>query len=532
MNALRTYKGKKFISQNLPYLKGSLVESYTLAVKKNSQKMFIKSYEDSLIIAKTFAEFDEDVSTAAAAIAKHNPAATTFILITKNSYLSAVYIAAAIFSGLTICLINPEEEAIRIKQKISMVKGKKAVWTHPDFKTIVKARSLYLKKSLQKRKLKRFLKNRPAAYVFTSGSTGYSKIVEQMEQNILSNVDAVICHHGLNLHPRTIATSLPIFHVNTLWFSFCAALLSGSSLILYDQFKPKTLFESLSADRVEVLSLVPTLFHILLKFKRDFLSTDLSRLKYFVTAAAPLSVNMAKDVIAAYGKPIVQGYGLSEAVNFSAILPVDLPIEENRFWLTNYKHPSIGVALPGNEIHICNDNFTPCREGEEGNLLIRGHSVMRSYSKVAPKKIFAYDYLETGDRGYFHKNSSGERYFFISGRSKDVIKRNGMTISLREVDDLLFPLQKLCGDVIAVGFANDFSGEEIGVVVSEKKSPELIEKISHFLNQNFVDLLRPCVFVFTQDSLRTASGKPQRWKFQPKFDSLKSEILSQRIRCL
>jgi len=64
-----------------------------------------------------------------------------------------------------------------------------------------------------------FAELRPMVLVFTSGSTGYSKIVEQMEPGILNNVDALIERHGLG-PGSSIATPLPLFHVNALEFAF------------------------------------------------------------------------------------------------------------------------------------------------------------------------------------------------------------------------------------------------------------------------------------------------------------------------
>src|SRR5262249_37675097 len=129
--------------------------------------------------------------------------------------------------------------------------------------------------------------------------------------------------------------------------------------------------------------------------------------------------------------------------------------------------------------------------------------------------------------GYFVRDGRGREFFFINGRSKDVIKRFGMTVSLREVDDWIARFPHEGFTAIAVGFEHDVSGEEVGLVVEEgsDKGNDVVETetLKSFLETVPVTL-RPKVILFTNESVRTASGKPCRWKFKALFQSYKARI--------
>jgi len=134
--------------------------------------------------------------------------------------------------------------------------------------------------------------------------------------------------------------------------------------------------------------------------------------------------------------------------------------------------------------------------------------------------------LATGDLGYF-RNIDGQTYYFISGRKRDVIKRYAETVSLRDVDDLFRSFFD-SGDCIAVGFANDLAGEELGLVLRDP--PAAFEsKLQDFITRQIPAMFRPRVIVCTPRDLRTPSGKPRRWQFQNLFIEYKTVQFGNQI---
>ena len=220
---------------------------------------------------------------------------------------------------------------------------------------------------------------------------------------------------------------------------------------------------------------------------------------------------------------------MSEAINFSCLMPVDLSKSEIDHWLTFYDRPSIGCELSYNHVFVADDAGNLLEEGEVGEICIRGYNVMLGYKNSDNQSVFKHGFLNTGDLGFFKTSEkSGRRFFFISGRRKDVIKRGASTISLVEIDDFLQSLLNSRSDAIAVSFENENLGEELAVVVRADVDSEVILSM---IRENLFRLpssIRPRLMILSHENLRTSSGKPQRWKFASLFEEYSKSLLKEK----
>jgi len=157
---------------------------------------------------------------------------------------------------------------------------------------------------------------------------------------------------------------------------------------------------------------------------------------------------------------------------------------------------------------------------------------MRGYREDPDRAVFRGDFLHTGDLGFFHADRNGNNYYFISGRIKETIKRYGMTISLREIDDILAGFPEPGFDAISIGFPNDWSGEEVGVVVSQSPAwnDEAGPRLAEYLERQLPPHLRPKAICLTRRPIRTASGKPCRWPFAGQFERYRMATIGQGVR--
>lgn len=531
----------------------SLSEIYGEVIKRKAKDPFVRIYGDSSEEWHEFGDFDRDVRRRIAEIHNLDSGGKIFdesrdqsvkVVATAsgNTYQHLVTIAAAFLGGYTFCPLSPSESSERLRAKMARV-GARRLWT--DETQILSEMPEVQRfegndgESLNCIELGRRCSN-PLALVFTSGSTGESKIVELDESAIVANVESLIQHHRIE-GGSTIATSMPVYHVNALFFSFLTGLLSGSRLVFYRRFDPRVVMKSLVEDGVEILSLMPTLLRTLVHPRWSVLR-PLGKipLKYAVSAAAPLSRDLIEDFMAAFNRRIIQGYGLSEAVNFSATMPIDLTDLEYNQWTFEKKFPSIGVPLSCNEMSILDQSGQSLEENQEGEVAICGQNLMRTYRGHQRDEVLRNEILRTGDLGFFERDlKTGRNYFFISGRIKDVIKRNGETVSLRESDEENAKILKgallLDEDFISVGFGHELAGEELALVVRSSANEELSieERLSRAFNAHNRDpIFRPRVVLIVRDELRTASGKPQRWRFAEKFKSFKAKVFTQRIEII
>lgn len=526
---LRSWRGEG--KPKFSHLAPTFAESYREAVQRHAEKkfaVFINAGGERREC--TFAAFDEQVSRARALIRPERANAAIFALADQNSFENMVFACAAWLEGFSLCPVNPEEGAGRIKKKLGQLGEPCTFWAGARFAADLGARPLLIpeREGDAKAEEKSFAPEQPMVLIFTSGSTGVSKAVEQMESGILSNVDSLISRHGM-AEPACVGTPLPLFHVNALEFSFLSTLLSGNTFVLFEKFKLGQILGAVKSERIHVLSLIPPMVRALCERKREVLGADLASLRYVVSAAAPLGPALARNFFESFPFRLLQGFGLSEGVNFSALMPRDLPAAEYKLWLTGFERPSIGTAIDGNEIFVLDEQGCELGPGERGEICIRGFNVMRGYRGDERRECFRGDYLHTGDLGHFEVSAGGEKFFFLSGRLKETIKRFGETVSLVEVDELLAEWAQGRGmDAIAVPFEHEQAGEELGVVMGGERDEAALLALKAYL-EKLPKVIRPSVILWQAEAVRTPSGKPTRWKFKPAFERYRESIFGNSI---
>jgi long-chain acyl-CoA synthetase len=231
-----------------------------------------------------------------------------------------------------------------------------------------------------------------------------------------------------------------------------------------------------------------------------------------------------------FGIPIIHGYGLSETTCYSCFLPLDLSNDERRRWLGEFGLPSIGVPLPVNEMAILDLAGRELPEGERGEIAIRGRNVMKEYygDEAANHAAFAGSWFHSGDEGFYKTDDKQRRFFFITGRIKELIIRGGTNFSPFEIDAVLMNMPGVKAG-LAIGFENDWYGEEIGAYVQPMAGVEVTEEdvIAH-CRRHFSYQKCPKVVVFGDDVPVTSTGKYQRNKLKPLFAEWKGVQFTER----
>jgi acyl-CoA synthetase (AMP-forming)/AMP-acid ligase II len=192
--------------------------------------------------------------------------------------------------------------------------------------------------------------------------------------------------------------------------------------------------------------------------------------------------------------------------------------------MRQYGFPSIGVPLPCNEMAIWNDRGEKVRAGWRGEIVIRGHNVMKGYynNQEANLKAFEKGWFHSGDEGFFQQDEQGRKFFFITGRLKELIIRGGVNISPLEIDEVLNRIKGVRA-AIAVGFENDWYGEEVGALVQLLPGAELTkEDILKACAEKLPFSKQPKVVVFSDEIPVTSTGKYQRNKVKHLFEAWKS----------
>ncbi|MEO5930328.1 MAG: fatty acid--CoA ligase family protein, partial [Candidatus Kapaibacterium sp.] len=341
--------------------------------------------------------------------------------------------------------------------------------------------------------------------------------------NLLADAAGITAWHGITADARMMCV-LPIHHVNGTVVTLVSPMFAGSSVVLNKKFQSGTFFPRIAAEEVAVVSVVPTLLAFLLQADIDTSAHDLSRFDHIICGAGPLTCELAQRFEDRYNVPIIHGYGLSETTCYSCFLPLSLARDERMSWHTAFGFPSIGVPIPQNEMDIHDTEGNPVPPGERGEIVIRGHNVMLEYynNPEANLSAFAHGWFRSGDEGFYTVAESGDPYFFITGRIKELIIRGGVNISPLEIDEVINSHPKV--DVgISVGFDNNWYGEEIGAYVRPSDATLTAEELLAFCHERLPFHKSPKVIVFGEDIPVTSTGKYQRNRVKHAFSEYKEK---------
>ncbi|MFI5263082.1 MAG: class I adenylate-forming enzyme family protein [Candidatus Kapaibacterium sp.] len=361
-------------------------------------------------------------------------------------------------------------------------------------------------------------KDDEALIVYTSGTTGNPKGVVLTQYNLLADAKGISEWHGITNSQRMMCV-LPIHHVNGTIVTLVTPMYAGASVVLNQKFQSEYFFERIEKEKVNVVSVVPTLLAFLLEYYKSITIPQSQTLRHIICGAGPLTVELGEQFENVFGIRIVHGYGLSETTCYSCYLPATLSDTEHKHWMRDLGFPSIGCAIPQNEMMIADDDGNELAPAQKGEIAIRGFNVMKYYynNDEANETTFSYGWFRSGDEGFYEIDEKGNKYFFITGRLKELIIRGGVNISPLEIDEVI----ARCPGVkagIAVGFENNFYGEEVGAYVQKIDGAILSEDdVITFCKEHLPFSKAPKVVVFGNDIPVTSTGKYQRNKCKPRF---------------
>ncbi|HEX7307002.1 fatty acid--CoA ligase family protein [Lentzea sp.] len=463
--------------------------------------------------ALTFAEADGATRAVAARLtAELGSRPTTFAFAPVNDIPSVLTVLGALRAGHRVLMLGPADPPERTSQQIAAA-GAVAVVHAPGTEPPHGANALQLpdwRKILRDDRAVQWTDPRvdaaqDALYFATSGSTAASKLVAQSRLNATANAEAVRRHHRLTSSSRVLGC-LPVHHVNGLHFSVLGTLMAGAQLVLADSFSPLTYPGLVERYRPHLASVVPSVLETVLEvWGRRRLPHGF---RYFLSAAAPLPSATARAVADRLGTRVVQGYGLSETTNFSTTLPPDLPGATYRELMLDAEIPSVGVAVPGNEVAVLDPNGHRLPPGEVGEVCMRGLNVMSRYlgNDQATGEAFQGGWFHSQDLGYRLRKDNRD-FFVLTGRVKNIAKVAGETVSLDEMDRALRALPQV-RDAACVALPDRFAGERIvaAVVTNGDDGPE----IAKALRLLFSEAVVPERFIALDRIPRTPTGKVLR----------------------
>lgn len=339
---------------------------------------------------------------------------------------------------------------------------------------------------------------RPAGLLLmTSGSTGTPKAVPLRWEAL--QISARNIAETLALGPADRAVhALPMFHVGALVDLFLAPLMAGGSVVFSAGRTPADLNRAVLQGGASWVQMVPTMLARCLEElpEKDRLKWG-QNLRFLRSVSADLAPEkQLRSEQALGGLPIVQMYGMTETAGQICSNPV--PPGERRYG-------SVGRAI-GVQVGLFDSTGSPVPEGAEGEVCVRGSTVMQGYENMDKSATFWGDWLRTGDLGRL----DADGFLSLTGRSKDVINRGGEKISPLEIERVALELDSV-SEAACYPLPHPTLGEQVGlsVVPASGHAPSEADILTH-LQTHLAAHKQPRHVAILQQFPRLGSGKVDR----------------------
>jgi long-chain acyl-CoA synthetase len=336
---------------------------------------------------------------------------------------------------------------------------------------------------------------------YTGGTTGLAKGAMLTHRNLVTNMLQVEAWNQpmVDLPPKTdqliIVTALPLYHIFALTACFLLGTRTGGMCLLIPN--PRDIagvIKELRRYKVNMFPAVNTLYNALLH-NPDFGKIDWGMLKAAIGGGMAVQKSVADAWVKATGKPIIEGYGLSET---SPVLTC------NRGDIAEWTG-TIGLPLPSTEISIRDDDGHELSNGEQGEICARGPQVMLGYwrrPEETAQAMTADGFFRTGDIGIMDIQGRVR----IVDRKKDMITVSGFKVFPNEVEDVAMSQGGLM-ECALIGVPDEHSGE-VGKLFAVKKNPDLTAAdLRTFLATRLASYKVPKQIEFRDELPKTNVGK-------------------------
>jgi len=334
-------------------------------------------------------------------------------------------------------------------------------------------------------------RNAPAVLLYTSGTTGFPKGATLTHGNLVFNQYACAHHMGVRRDDR-LMLFLPLFHVFGQNAIMNTAFTAGATVVLHRRFVPDQVLDSIARQRATMFFGVPTVFIALLG--ADLARHDLSSIRYEFSAAATMPGEVARRWAERFGRPVFEGYGLTECSPFAC-------------YNHDFRHRpgTVGTAVENVEVKIMDEEGHEVPLGTWGEICIQGPGVMQGYwgKPEDTARAIRDGWLRSGDVG----TMDDEGYVSIVDRVKDMINVSGFKVWPAEVEHVLYR-HPAVREAAVYGVGDPVKGEAVrAAIVLAPGAAATAEDIVAFCRSRLAVYKAPAAVEFVPELPKSATGK-------------------------
>jgi long-chain acyl-CoA synthetase len=330
-----------------------------------------------------------------------------------------------------------------------------------------------------------------AAILYTSGTTGQPKGVLLTHGNLLFNSRATRHHTRMSEEDRLLCY-LPLFHCFGQNFIMNTSVHVGATLLLHERFLPDEVLESAAVNRATMFFGVPAVYTRLLS--QPEIEKKLESIRYYFSAAAPMTAQTVRKWRERFGQIIYEGYGLTETSPFASYNHDG-----------EYREGSVGQPIQYVKIEVVNEKGETVAAGELGEIAIKGANVMKGYFNRPEEnaQVIRDGWFLTGDIG----KVDAEGYLYLVDRAKDMINVSGFKVWPREVEEVLSKHRGIT-EAAVIGVPDPVSGEAVKAFVVLEKGAQLSEQdVIEFCRDRMAVYKAPRYVEFIEGLPRNPAGK-------------------------
>jgi long-chain acyl-CoA synthetase len=340
--------------------------------------------------------------------------------------------------------------------------------------------------------------NDTAVILYTSGTTGRPKGAELTHANLAMHAFACTSITRMDGSDCQLV-ALPLFHSFGQSVQMNAVLWCGASMVLMARFDPDAALAAMQRHGVTIFAGVPTMYMAILHLagaeERHDLKAIAAKLRLGVSGGAAMPVAVMRAFEERFGIAILEGYGLSETSPVATYSFLDFPRIPG----------SVGRAIWGTQVRVVDESGAPLPTGQPGEIVIRGHNVMKGYYRrpEATAAAIRDGWFHTGDIGRLDE----EQNLYIVDRLKDMVIRGGFNVYPREVEEVMMTHEAIA-QVAVIGVPHETHGEEVKAVVVLRAGRQATpEAIVEWCKERMAAYKYPRIVAIVESLPMTATGK-------------------------
>ncbi|MBB6479239.1 class I adenylate-forming enzyme family protein [Spirochaeta isovalerica] len=334
-----------------------------------------------------------------------------------------------------------------------------------------------------------------AEIVYTSGSTGKPKGVMLTHLNLVTNMKAISSYLHMTGNDRMMVI-LPFTYIygKSLLLTH---VLKEASVVIDNRFVfPNKVLDTMEELEVTGFSGVPSTYMILLN-RSTVRERNFSSLRYVTQAGGSMAPVVQEEVVKAFSPAqLYIMYGATEAAPRLSYLEPEYLFE---------RRGSIGKPVDNVELLVCDSEGNELPPGEVGEITARGSNIMIGYWRDPEEtaKVLRHGMYYTGDLGKVDEDG----FFYVVGRSKEMIKVKGFRVGIKEIEDAILELEDVV-ETAVVGVDDPLTGEAIlALIIPRKKDWNGKEQIRNHLKKRVPAISQPAYIEFRDSFPKNSSGK-------------------------